>query len=189
MGYTTEFRGEFTFNTPLKPKMKKYLELFNQTRRVGRDIEKGYGTEGEFHVFENDNRGVIDYNTPPKTQPGLWCKWTPNADGTALEWDTQEKFYNYSEWLVYMINKILAPNGYILNGTVEYRGEELRDKRYITVVNNVVFVDTVEIKPEKVECSHYISGEYKKNGIELDVILILMEDGKELDGGIKSLTA
>ena len=31
-----------------------------------------------------------------------------------------EKFYYYVEWLRYLIDNILAPRGYILNGDVEY---------------------------------------------------------------------
>src|SRR5436190_22386239 len=36
--------------------------------------------------------GILDYNTAPKGQPGLWCQWIPNEDGTAIEWNGTEKF-------------------------------------------------------------------------------------------------
>lgn len=196
MGYTTDFNGEFALNTPLKPKMKKYLELLNSTRRMSRNVESGYGTEGEFYVFgegfmgQGNESNVINHNAPPKTQPGLWCQWTPNEDGTAIVWDEAEKFYEYTTWLVYIITKILAPNGYVLNGVVEYRGEERDDNGIIEVKDNVVFLDGTKITADSVKCSTYVGdGKYQENGIEPDMVLILIEDGKTLNGEMKSLTA
>lgn len=196
MGYTTDFNGEFTLNTPLKPKMHKFLELFSQTRRMKRNVEAGYGVEGEFFIFgegfmgQGDDANVINHNAAPKTQPGLWCQWTPSEDGTAIVWDEGEKFYYYTEWLVYLINKVLAPNGYVLNGTVGYRGEEWDDQGEIVVVNNKVFIDEVEKDPNTMKMSTYMGdGKYEESGIEPNMVLLLTEDGKELDGGMKSLTA
>jgi hypothetical protein len=145
MGYTTEFDGQFELNKPLSPLMKEYLNKFNDSRRMKRSVE-GYGTEGEFFVngvgFKGQGRDetVIDNNEPPVTQPGLWCQWKPNEDGTAIEWDGAEKFYYYSEWLVYIIHKFLAPNGYILEGIVTWQGEDTGDVGEIIVKDNRVFL-------------------------------------------------
>lgn len=125
--------------------MKEFLIKFNQTRRVKRrQPERLYGIEGEFYVDGKGNYGqdhtpdIIDYNKPPSTQPGLWNQWTPNDDGTEIIWDGGEKFYDYEEWIEYLIDKILAPNGYVLNGEVKWRGEEFEDIGTIEIKNNVV---------------------------------------------------
>lgn len=73
-------------------------------------------------------------------QPGLWCQWIPNAEGTALEWDEGEKFYEYQEWLRYLIEHFLAPWHYTVNGEVEWSGEESSDLGQLVVKNNVVTV-------------------------------------------------
>ena len=38
----------------------------------------------------------MDINEPPKTKPGLWCKWIINEDGD-LCWNGEEQFYYYFE--------------------------------------------------------------------------------------------
>jgi len=138
MGYTTNFQGEFGLNKELTPTLKTFLEKLADTRRMSRVVDVDFGVEGEFYV-ENDELGVTDNNNPSRTQPGLWCQWIPTEDGMGIEWDCNEKFYNYSEWLVYIIDTILAPNGYVLNGTVEYRGEEFSDIGELVVEDNQVY--------------------------------------------------
>ncbi len=43
-------------------------------------------------------------------------------------WNGAEKFYNYVEWLQYLIDKILAPRGYTLNGECQWFGENWESK-------------------------------------------------------------
>jgi len=145
MGYTTDFGGSFKINKPLDPETKNLLEGINRTRRMARKgLDKKYGVEGEFYCEDRTDCGqgehpsIVDYNRPPKTQPGLWCHWTPNADGTEIEWDGGEKFYAYVEWIEYLIEKILAPRGYKLTGQVEWKGEDSDDLGLIVIKNNVV---------------------------------------------------
>lgn len=187
MGYTTEFSGSFELNKPLSPKMKEFLTKLAETRRMGRMQHPIFGIEGEFYVgAHNDGQmgqshseDVIDHNTPPSTQPGLWCQWIPNEDGTAIEWDGGEKFYSYTEWLMYIIHKILAPNGYILNGHMTWQGEETGDVGEIYVENNKVFTEPyhgkkTEIKIEDVFKDEYVSGKgfvKSKNFMRVDIVL------------------
>lgn len=151
MGYTTDFDGVFTLNKKLEEADQQYLAKFSRTRRMKRDREKllqetgiDYGVDGEFYVdgdgdFGQGNGGhVVNHNSPPATQPGLWCQWVPTRDGQGIEWDQGEKFYNYVEWLKYIIKVFLEPKGYVLNGEVSYRGEDRSDHGYICVENNVV---------------------------------------------------
>ena len=114
MGYTTDFTGHFKLNKKLDTDTHEFLNKFNRTRRMKRSI-KGYGIEGEFYVDGTGQYGqdydstVLDHNRPPRTQPGLWCGWTPNEDGTCIEWDGGEKFYEYVEWIEYLIDNVLKP--------------------------------------------------------------------------------
>ena len=186
MGYTTDFSGRFELDKPLAPKMKKFLTMFNETRRMKRNVDEAFGIDGEFFVFgtgsygqDNDNT-IVDFNQQPSTQPSLWCQWVPTEDGTAIEWDGGEKFYAYSEWLFYLITKILAPNGYTLNGTVIWQGEETGDVGKIHVVNNVVTVapwDDAEtvLTAETVSNFDWKLGEVK-GFMRTEVVLILNEE-------------
>jgi hypothetical protein len=164
MGYTTEFRGEFAINKPLSTLHKKYLEAFSDTRRMARNeqitskrsdpireavglpvgVEGGYFVSEEGYAgqgvdgFGERPSGVTNYNCAPKGQPGLWCQWVPNEDGTAIVWNGGEKFYYYVEWLKYIIEHFLAPWGYVLNGEIEWEGEDRSDVGTIISENNVV---------------------------------------------------
>jgi len=146
MGYDTDFRGSFKLNKPLSLEMRTYLKKFNETRRMKRYLRSEYGIEGEFFVDgkgfmrqDSDTPDVINGNEPPNTQPSLWCQWTPSEDGTEIQWDGGEKFYYYIDWIHYIIYKFLAPNGYILNGKVEWVGEDcFNDRGEIVIKDNKV---------------------------------------------------
>lgn len=115
-----------------------------------RKLDEKYGTDGEFFVDEepydqferyklsHDDKTIVDYNVQPSTQPGLWCQWKLN--GRWLEWDQGEKFYNYIEWLQYLINNFFGPHGYILSGTVSWNGESSEDIGKMDVKDNVILV-------------------------------------------------
>lgn len=191
MGYTTDFSGRFELNKELSPKMAKFLNLFNETRRMKRNTDEVFGIEGEFFVFGSGSYGqdnepnVIDFNEPPTTQPSLWNKWLPTDDGMGIEWSGEEKFYGYTEWLVYLIHKILAPNGYVLNGVVEYSGEEPGDCGEIVVVDNRVFVrvkyqdsDNGEMTPQNATKFGRVNGNFAniKDFMRTDIVLILDDE-------------
>lgn len=149
MGYTTEFDGKFTFDKQLDKETFTLLKGLSETRRMKRNMEDVYGVDGEFYVggegihqLENRHDTIVDNNTPPSTQPSLWLQWIPTENGKYLEWDGEEKFYNYIEWLEYIIEKILTPNGYKLNGEVEYYGEEADDKGTIAIIDNNIIVSS-----------------------------------------------
>eukprot|EP01006_Ploeotia_vitrea_P004682 TRINITY_DN115175_c0_g1_i1.p1 TRINITY_DN115175_c0_g1~~TRINITY_DN115175_c0_g1_i1.p1 ORF type:complete len:262 (+),score=36.42 TRINITY_DN115175_c0_g1_i1:43-828(+) len=103
---------------------------------------------------------VRDNNTPPRSQPSLWCDWQYIWDEDThvgkIQWSGMEKFYNYVEWLRYLIKKIFREEGVRLNGTVKWQGEYEEDIGKIVVEDNVVTVyEGEEHKPigvyEKVE--------------------------------------
>lgn len=156
MGYTTDFVGHFTLDKPLTKAHADYLRAFNDTRRMKRDaaatekrtdvvrIAAGLpvGDEGAYFVGESGQEfgatGVLDYNNPPKEQPGLWCQWRPTDENDGIEWDNGEKFYEYVGWLAYIVEHFLAPWGYVLNGEVAWQGEDSGDNGAIVVQANRV---------------------------------------------------
>lgn len=147
MGYTTDFEGSFNITPVLSQTDNEFLTKFSGTRRMARSVGPEYGIEGEFYVDgtgwaggQDSDTMVINYNRPPITQPGLWCQWVPTDDGSELVWDGGEKFYNYVKWLEYLIDKILAPRGYSLNGECKWFGEDRDDVGVIVVENNKVTI-------------------------------------------------
>lgn len=171
MGYDTKFDGEFEVDPPLTNSHRKYLEDFSNTRRMKRDpeiaktlhdpvretVELPLGPEGSYFVggggFHGQDRddSITDYNYPPEGQPGLWCKWAPTSDGEYIAWNGVEKFYDYVEWLEYLIQHFLQPWGYSLNGEVTWKGEDSGDMGKIIVKNNEVTVYKGKIVYKKVK--------------------------------------
>ena len=160
MGYITNFNGRIKLDRKLTPEQAAYLRKFAETRRMKRDarITAGRpdpirhavglptGIEGEFFVGADgsfgqemrDAPGLLDANTPPQTQPGLWCQWTVSDDQQGIEWDEGEKFYAYAAWLSYIIENFLKPWGYTANGEIHWQGENSNDSGTILVVNNKI---------------------------------------------------
>ena len=149
MGYTTEFRGSFKIDKPLTDDLFNLINGLADTRRMKRSgLDEKYGIDGEFYWEDDGQCGqsrnpkfgkIVDYNSPPKTQPSLWLQWIVNDDKQTIEWDGGEKFYHYVDWIVYLIDKILKPNGYVLNGEVDWVGEDsFDDKGTISIINNEV---------------------------------------------------
>lgn len=153
MGYTTDFNGSLHFNKPVAQWLADYINEFSETRRMKRDPEKikelypnwgelcfngELGTDGEFFIGDNGygDQSVVDSNRPPVTQPGLWCQWI--IEGNELTWDGCEKFYNYEDWLQYLIDNFFEPLGYALNGDIEWQGEDSEDFGIIHVEDNFI---------------------------------------------------
>jgi len=160
MGYTTVFEGEIIIVPHLDDETNNLINGLSKTRRMKRNLKKlaemlnitedecfqKYGTEVEFYFNPISNNfgqehdmSIIDYNNPPSTQPSLWLQWIVE-DKNRIIWSGGEKFYEYVEWLEYLINKILKPIGYICNGKISFEGEDEDDYGIIIVKNNKVKV-------------------------------------------------
>jgi hypothetical protein len=157
MGYSTYFSGSVSIEPPLEPEHLHFLQKFNETRRMARKVDPKHGVEGEWYVDGGDGvhghgqekeENIIDYNHPPSTQPGLWCQWRPSDDGACLEHDGGEKFYDYVEWMRYLVDNYLTPRGYLVNGQIEWDGEDSGDMGIIIVEENVVTVKHAKITYE-----------------------------------------
>lgn len=155
MGYTTQFKGRFEVTPPLNENDQRHLEMLAATRRVARDTSKlppgAWGHEGEFCPFyEGPTASVLDVNRSPACQPGLWLGWVPTSDGRGLEWDGSEKFYTYAKWLLWVVERFLKPRGYVVNGEVQWRGEDFDDMGVLSVENNHVTQRIMDGDPESV---------------------------------------
>lgn len=156
MGYTTEFSGAVEVHPPLNEKEIEYLKKFASTRRM--DRKNGpYYVEGTGFNGQGRDADVINYNSPAKGQPGLWCQWQPTDDGTKIEWDGGEKFYNSVEWMQYLIDYFIGDNPlakkelpflnkHVLHGKIAAHGEDSDDHWFLLVENNKV--SALEIEEE-----------------------------------------
>jgi hypothetical protein len=153
MGYSTEFDGYLSIEPPLTKEQTAYLNAFSDSRRMQRDAEKAsklndplreavglsIGEEGEYFVGAQGYKGqkgdesVISYNSPPRSQPGLWCKWEITEDGTKLQWNQAEKFYYYVQWLQYLESNFIKKWNRKFSGVITYQGEDDEDFGMITV--------------------------------------------------------
>jgi hypothetical protein len=152
-----EYLNKFSETRRMKRDVNKLFELYDGKfgNPFAKTREEIYGNEGEYFIggkgsFGQDNDpSVINNNLPPGQtewgysnsdgQPGLWCQWILTDDQT-LEWDGGEKFYNYTEWLQYLIKHFFQPWGITLNGEIEWQGEDRSDMGKIIVEDNEVDV-------------------------------------------------
>jgi hypothetical protein len=155
MGYTTDFYGSIAIDPPLNEAECDYLRRFAETRRM--DRERGpYFVDGSGPYGQGEDSDVRDRNARAAGQPGLWCQWVPNDEGTCLEWDGGEKFYEAEQWMAYLITHFLRLGAHanaavdpqfadftfdhILDGEIEAIGEEPDDRWLLRVAHNEVFV-------------------------------------------------
>jgi hypothetical protein len=162
MGYTTEFFGEIAVEPPLSAAEIAYLRKFSKTRRMKSALGPYYvDRAGDFGQAHDDS--VLDYNTPPDGQPGLWCQWVPTKDGSYIEWNEAEKFYTGAEWMKYLIEHFIGQDplaqrmpfltGHTCNGEIEAQGEDSDDRWKLIVKDNRVYVSKASITygaPEEV---------------------------------------
>lgn len=105
MGYTTDFRGEL---------------------RLSRNL-----TQEEFSTIN----AIQDIRHDYDTHPSIWRQWeVVSCDGDQyLQWNEAEKFYNYVEWLQYLIDNYFKPWGVTLEGSILWRGEDFEDMGKICI--------------------------------------------------------
>ena len=151
MGYTTEFDGQVKITPPLNKQEIDFLEKFSDSRRMERT--KGPYYMGSGIAGQDREEDIINYNSPPKGQPGLWCQWIPSADGSAIEWNGAEKFYSSEGWMQYLIEHFIGSNpiakqvdpeqfsflqSHTLNGKIGAQGDDHEDKWTLIVTDNTV---------------------------------------------------
>ena len=153
MGYTTWFEGELTPNKPFKKEFVNYINAFSKKRHEPRDVEiikhsdpdwakhcldGNLGLYGMYYVGGFDEEIIDRSAAKGYTCPGYWCDWHINEKTGVVEWNGAEKFYEYTDWLIFLIENFFEPAGYILNGEFIWIGEDSEDRGKISVVNNKV---------------------------------------------------
>lgn len=154
MGYTTDFDGEVEISPPLNAAEIEYINRFGSTRRMKRTKGPYYANPGSDGFGQDQEADILDYNSPPTCQPGLWCQWEASADGRFIYWNGAEKFYNATAWMAYLIEHFLKPGArakssgdpqfaaftfdHIVNGTIEAQGEDAEDMWRLVVTDNKV---------------------------------------------------
>jgi len=108
MGNSTEFTGTFALSPTLT--MAQYAELSELS--------------GEIITTNTGLRG--------------YCQWEPTPKGNALRWDGGEKFYDYTQWLQWLIDTKFKPWGITVSGSVRYIGDYHDEIGTLTVVDGVV---------------------------------------------------
>jgi len=157
MGYTTEFDGRVSVSPPLNRHEIVYLLKFAATRRMDR-TRGPYFVDGSGPFGQGRDDDIQNFNQPPAGQPGLWCQWEPTEDGTAIQWNGEEKFYDSADWMTYIIDTFLKPGAVLaselaspepdrhypeefrhftfdheLNGVIDARGEDDDDQWQLLV--------------------------------------------------------
>lgn len=112
MGYTTKFQGKFTFTAPLPAEV--VLMLMDLAQYDGPEDERFAGN------------------------PGGYCQWVLTKDRAGLQWDNNEKFYDYVAWAQFINDRILKPNDIELTGSVAYSGEDSTDNGVLRIEDGKV---------------------------------------------------
>lgn len=111
MGYTTNFKGTFAISPALS------AEQILALRSI--DEHTAEYAEGE---------------------PDGYCQWIATEDGMGLKWDGGEKFYDYIEWLEWLMKALFIPKGFSLTGEVWWQGEDIGDVGVITANGDSISV-------------------------------------------------
>jgi hypothetical protein len=106
MGYSTRFLGRFDFNKPIP------LNIIESMKKL----------EG---VDTRDLSGTV--------YPGNYCQWILTNDNKGVKWDGEEKFYQWEEWLNWLIRNFFLPNDIKLTGKVSFQGDDIEDAGFIEV--------------------------------------------------------
>lgn len=109
MGLSSTVFGEFKI-TP-KP-TKEFADLINGFSSVIINDE----------IVDNPN-SISHPEIPTHNQPSEVCDWV--IDGDKLISDDSDRFYEFEEWLHYLIKNFFKPNGYVLNGEASWDAEDV----------------------------------------------------------------
>jgi len=123
MGYDTRFSGAIEFSRPL--------------------------TLAEATTWMNTHEALYDCDETAKldAMPDSYLQWVPSEDLQALVYDDNEKFYEYKDWLKWVLSHWIGRWGIVANGEILWSGEETDDNGILKVENNILVV--VESKHTK----------------------------------------
>jgi hypothetical protein len=107
MGYTTDFIGHIDITPGLNEAEQAYLSAFSLTRHYDRKEGPYYVPPNPYANQVSDDRERTNRVAPG--QPQLWCRWVPCWDGCCIALDGEEKIYEPTRWLDYLVQHFLAP--------------------------------------------------------------------------------
>ena len=152
MGYDTDFYGRIAIVPPLNQAERDYLRRFVPIHPEDRECGP-YALNGRRGEGHSD---PPNHNASVGSQPDSWCQWISSEDGSSLEWDGEEKFYEAERWMAYLIEHFLRPGAraqlvtdpqlaafsfdHVLNGEIGAIGEDPDDRLLLRVTANEVFV-------------------------------------------------
>ena len=147
-----EFINRFSSTRRMKRNNEKIKEIYPNWKELC--YHGNLGTDGEYFAPVSKNYGqdeeesIVKYNSSPDSQPGLWCQWIIRTKEKLSEdlkeytgcitFDGGEKFYNYVEWLEYLIENFFNPENLVLDGAILAVGESTDDATYIIIDKNQV---------------------------------------------------
>ncbi|ELR16994.1 uncharacterized protein ACA1_304360 [Acanthamoeba castellanii str. Neff] len=118
MGYETDFEGELN----IRPRLAdEFVARFNDVASRRNNVY-GDGDEGSFDHLVFGKRGTAAgarvqerYDNPAWTGvPSCWNAWQlknePGKTCTILHWEGNSKFYNYVQWLQFVVDYIIREN-------------------------------------------------------------------------------
>lgn len=108
MGYTTKFNGSIKLSRQLTMGEAKQLLEFNE-----------------------------DPDKVPAPHPNSYMQWVPGSTLDCIGWDGGEKFYEYAEWLQWIV-LWLAARGISSSGILSWSGEQAGDTGTLTVIDGRV---------------------------------------------------
>jgi hypothetical protein len=153
MGYTTEFAGRFNIvnnngqQVSLDEETASIIKSLsdNDTRNLA-----GYQDKWGHFDCKDIKFSIGDVNFDfPEGFYSYYCQWVLGKDNSYIEWDGNEKFYEYEEWLNIILKKILVPRGYYLSGEVRYQGEEMRDIGFLIAEPNAKSIKKMKLDTKK----------------------------------------
>lgn len=111
MGYSTDFDGTIALSRPLTIAEARTVLDWNEEDRGG--------------------------TGKPGKHPDGYMQWLPTDDLRGLVWDGNEKFYDYVEWMEWLVAR-LAEWGIAGNGAIHWQGEENGDTGVLSVTGSTV---------------------------------------------------
>lgn len=139
MDYEYFFRGTFTIDKPVDPETYKLLVGLASTKRMCRDVDAAFGTYGEFYIEEGNLDNITNADKPPGTQPTQWCRWLIQDDMQTIQYKKGDTIFDcYTQWITYLVDRVLKPRGYVVNGNMQWWGRTPGDEGTIKINDNEV---------------------------------------------------
>jgi hypothetical protein len=132
MGYNVYYRGEIEINPPLTEEHAALVLAFSKG-------ERSTQTEAIYDAIANSSEPDL---------PGYADLFELSEDRTLLLPEAGESRHGLRLWLALLIEHVLEPLSYTLNGDVEWTSDDADDRGSIYVKNNIVeMVDDVIFNP------------------------------------------